>query len=147
MVKDKRDIENVAVDTKLKEYSQLSFEATDFGASFIISGILAVLFKSMIAPMERIKLILQTQASSLQIDTAERSVYSGLWNALVRIPREQGFLSLWRGNFLNICRYFPSQAINFSLYDVYYDAFRQVCPMKVITLSVDRDRHVSIINN
>lgn len=102
--------------------------AVDFGASFVISGFLAIVFKSMIAPLERIKLILQTQASSPQIGGTERIAYSGVFNALVRIPQEQGFLSLWRGNLLNISRYFPAQAINFSLYDLYYNALQQVCP-------------------
>lgn len=100
--------------------------AVDFGASFIISGILAIIFKTMFAPMERIKLILQTQASSRQIGVSERSAYSGILNAIVRIPKEQGVWSLWRGNVLNICRYFPAQAINFSFYDLYYEIFQKV---------------------
>ncbi|OAD56836.1 ADP/ATP translocase 4, partial [Eufriesea mexicana] len=74
--------------------------AVDFGASFIISGILAIIFRSMIAPIERIKLILQTQASSRQIGIPERSAYSGILNALIRIPKEQGLWSLWRGNMI-----------------------------------------------
>ncbi|KAG7200194.1 hypothetical protein KM043_000626 [Ampulex compressa] len=99
--------------------------ASDFGASFVISGMLAASFKTMIAPFERIKLILQTQACSQRMTRSKRTTYSGFFDAIVRIPREQGFLSLWRGNFINICRYFPAQAINFSLYDVYYRAFLQ----------------------
>ncbi|XP_015439650.1 PREDICTED: ADP/ATP translocase 4-like [Dufourea novaeangliae] len=78
----------------------------------------------MTAPLERIKLILQTQASSSQLGTSKRSSYSGFLDAMIRVPQEQGFWSLWRGNFLNICRYFPAQAINFSCYDLYYDAYR-----------------------
>ncbi|XP_043793112.1 ADP/ATP translocase 1-like [Apis laboriosa] len=56
----------------------------------------------MTAPLERIKLILQTQASSRQIGIQKRAPYSGVLNAFIRIPKEQGFLSLWRGNLLNI---------------------------------------------
>lgn len=107
------------------QYSRLT-AAVDFGVSFAISGLLAMVFKTIIAPLERIKLILQTQTSSRQIGTANRTAYSGFLDALVRIPKEQGFLSLWRGNLLCICRYFPAQAINFSCYDIYYNAFKQV---------------------
>ncbi|XP_017757405.1 PREDICTED: ADP/ATP translocase 3-like [Eufriesea mexicana] len=106
--------------------------AVDFGASFIISGILAIIFRSMIAPIERIKLILQTQASSRQIGIPERSAYSGILNALIRIPKEQGLWSLWRGNVLNICRYFPAQAINFSFYDLYYEIFQKMIQSRTV---------------
>lgn len=63
--------------------------AVDFGASFIISGILAIIFKTVFAPMERIKLILQTQASSRQIGVSERSAYSGILNALLEYLRNK----------------------------------------------------------
>lgn len=60
------------IDAKMHEpCSQLSVGATNFGASFFISGILAIVFKTMTAPLERIKLILQTQASSHQIAKSE----------------------------------------------------------------------------
>lgn len=120
-----------SIDVKLLNVldTQLLGGAVDFGSSFIISGILAIIFRTMIAPVERVKLILQTQASSHQIGHAKRSAYSGVLNALIRIPKEQGFLSLWRGNVLNICRYFPAQAINFSFYNIYYGMFQKVCPI------------------
>lgn len=34
--------------------------------------------------------------------------------------REEGVLSLWRGNWSNVLRYFPTQAINFSTKDFLY---------------------------
>lgn len=117
-----------AIDVKLLGLDTRLHVAVDFGVSFIISGILAIIFRTVTAPVERVKLILQTQASSHQIGNTKRSPYSGILNALVRIPKEQGFASLWRGNFLNICRYFPSQAINFSFYNLYYEIFQKVRP-------------------
>ena len=41
----------------------------------------------------------------------------------MRIPREQGFFSLWRGNFANVLRYFPTQALNFAFKDTYKSWF------------------------
>ncbi|XP_076656685.1 ADP/ATP translocase 4 [Halictus rubicundus] len=104
--------------------------AADFGVSFFISGMLSVMFKTLTAPLERIKLILQTQTSSPQIGPSQRSAYSGFFDAAIRIPREQGFLSLWRGNTLNMCRYFPAQAINFSFFDLYYKAYQRIIEPK-----------------
>ena len=33
---------------------------------------------------------------------------------IARVNREQGFLSFWRGNVVNVIRYFPTQALNFA---------------------------------
>ncbi|KIH65543.1 ADP/ATP translocase 1 domain protein [Ancylostoma duodenale] len=45
--------------------------------------------------------------------------YKGIIDVLVRVPKEQGFLSFWRGNFANVIRYFPTQALNFAFKDTY----------------------------
>lgn len=42
---------------------------------------------------------------------------------MVRIPKEQGFLSFWRGNLANVIRYFPTQALNFAFKDKYKQIF------------------------
>ncbi|MBO8695505.1 hypothetical protein INO35_14110, partial [Staphylococcus aureus] len=70
---------------------------------------------------ERVKLILQVQAASTQI--AADKQYKGIMDCLVRIPKEQGFASFWRGNFANVIRYFPTQALNFAFKDVYKQVF------------------------
>lgn len=41
----------------------------------------------------------------------------------MRIPREQGFSALWRGNLANVIRYFPTQALNFAFKDIYKAMF------------------------
>ena len=45
--------------------------------------------------------------------------YKGLSDVFMRLPREQGFTSLWRGNMVNVMRYFPAQALNFAFRDTY----------------------------
>jgi len=74
-----------------------------------------------VAPIERVKLLLQVQHTSKQITEAQR--YKGIVDAFVRIPREQGFLSFWRGNLANVIRYFPTQALNFAFKDKYKQIF------------------------
>jgi hypothetical protein len=39
--------------------------------------------------------------------------YTGIVDVFVRVPAEQGVASFWRGNFANVIRYFPTQALNF----------------------------------
>lgn len=57
------------------------------------------------------------QHASATISAEKR--YKGIFDVLIRVPKEQGFLSLWRGNFANVIRYFPTQALNFAFKDTY----------------------------
>ncbi len=49
--------------------------------------------------------------------------YKGIIDCVIRIPKEQGFLSFWRGNLANVIRYFPTQALNFAFKDKYKKIF------------------------
>lgn len=44
-------------------------------------------------------------------------------DCFARVNREQGFLSFWRGNVVNVVRYFPTQALNFAFKDTYKKLF------------------------
>ncbi|RZC34430.1 ADP,ATP carrier protein [Asbolus verrucosus] len=92
-----------------------------FAKDFLAGGISAAVSKTAVAPIERVKLLLQVQASSTQI--AADKQYKGIIDCLIRIPKEQGFLSFWRGNLANVIRYFPTQALNFAFKDVYKQMF------------------------
>jgi solute carrier family 25 (adenine nucleotide translocator) protein 4/5/6/31 len=70
--------------------------------------------KTAEAPLERIKLLLQNQ--NLVDGTRP---YRSFMDAARRIPQEQGVLSLWRGNFTNCCRVFPTYALRFAFMDYY----------------------------
>jgi len=49
--------------------------------------------------------------------------YKGIIDVLTRVPKEQGFVALWRGNLANVIRYFPTQALNFAFKDTYKRLF------------------------
>ena len=49
--------------------------------------------------------------------------YKGIVDCFSRVTKEQGFLSLWRGNLANVIRYFPTQALNFAFKDKYKQVF------------------------
>ncbi|CAH0698544.1 unnamed protein product [Spodoptera exigua] len=92
-----------------------------FAKDFIAGGVSAAVSKTAVAPIERVKLLLQVQHVSKQIAADQR--YKGIVDAFVRIPKEQGLLSFWRGNFANVIRYFPTQALNFAFKDKYKQVF------------------------
>jgi solute carrier family 25 (adenine nucleotide translocator) protein 4/5/6/31 len=97
-----------------------SFDIKSFAKDFIAGGVAAAISKTAVAPIERVKLLLQVQHVSKQI--AVENQYKGMVDCFVRIPREQGILSYWRGNLANVIRYFPTQALNFA----FKDKFKQV---------------------
>jgi len=96
-------------------------DVTSFAKDFIAGGISAAVSKTVVAPIERVKLLLQVQHVSKQI--AADKQYKGMIDCFVRIPREQGFLAFWRGNMANVIRYFPTQALNFAFKDKYKQIF------------------------
>ncbi|XP_016806513.1 ADP/ATP translocase 4 isoform X2 [Pan troglodytes] len=104
-----------------KKAEKRLFDASSFGKDLLAGGVAAAVSKTAVAPIERVKLLLQVQASSKQISPEAR--YKGMVDCLVRIPREQGFFSFWRGNLANVIRYFPTQALNFAFKDKYKQLF------------------------
>lgn len=92
-----------------------------FAKDFIAGGVSAAISKTAVAPIERVKLLLQVQHVSKQI--AVENQYKGMVDCFVRIPKEQGFLAFWRGNLANVIRYFPTQALNFAFKDKYKQVF------------------------
>jgi solute carrier family 25 (adenine nucleotide translocator) protein 4/5/6/31 len=96
-------------------------DVTSFMKDFLAGGISAAVSKTAVAPIERVKLLLQVQAASTQI--AADKQYKGIVDCFVRIPKEQGALSFWRGNLANVIRYFPTQALNFAFKDIYKQIF------------------------
>jgi len=93
----------------------------DFVLDFVAGGISAAVSKTVVAPLERVKIILQIQDSHKHIPKDKQ--YKGIIDCFSRINKEQGFLSFWRGNVVNVVRYFPTQALNFAFKDKYKALF------------------------
>ena len=49
--------------------------------------------------------------------------YGGIVECFSRTAKNEGVLSLWRGNTANVIRYFPTQALNFAFRDTYKSMF------------------------
>ncbi|XP_065310974.1 ADP,ATP carrier protein-like [Dermacentor albipictus] len=96
-------------------------QVISFLKDFVAGGVAAAISKTSVAPIERVKLLLQVQHVSKQLTPDKQ--YKGMVDCFVRIPKEQGFLSFWRGNLANVIRYFPTQALNFAFKDKYKQIF------------------------
>merc|ERR1719223_2228357 len=85
----------------------------------MLAGISAGISKTVAAPIERIKLLLQNQGDS-----------KGILDIIKRVPAEQGTMSFWRGNMANVYRYFPTQALNFAFKAEYKKMANKAFPGK-----------------
>lgn len=88
---------------------------TNFHRDLVAGALMGGVVHTIVAPIERAKLLLQTQESNLAIVSEPHRRFKGMLDCIVRTVREEGILSLWRGNGSSVIRYYPSVALNFSL--------------------------------
>lgn len=85
------------------------------GVDMVAGGVAGCISKTLSAPIDRVKLLLQTQKVNKDV-TAH---YKGALDCFKRVYQEQGFTSFWRGNVANLVRYFPSQSLSFAFKDLF----------------------------
>lgn len=90
---------------------------TNLLVDLVAGGTSGAVSKTITAPIERVKLIIQTQDSNPLIRSGEVPRYTGIANCFTRVRAEQGMGAFWRGNFTNCIRYFPTQAFNLAFKD------------------------------
>ncbi|KAK9124675.1 hypothetical protein Sjap_014277 [Stephania japonica] len=71
-----------------------------FSTDFVMSGFAAIMSKTAAAPMERVKLLLQNQGEMLKRGQLNRP-YKGIGDCFIRLFKEEGVLSFWRGHQAN----------------------------------------------
>ncbi|KAK2195362.1 bifunctional Mitochondrial carrier domain superfamily/ADP-ATP carrier protein [Babesia duncani] len=96
---------------------------SSFVTDFLMGGISAAVSKTAVAPIERVKMLIQTQDTIPDIKSGKIPRYTGIFNCFARVSAEQGMSSLWRGNLANVIRYFPTQAFNFAFKDYFKTLF------------------------
>jgi len=99
-----------------------------FLVDFTLGGVSGAIAKTVTAPIERVKLIIQTQDANPRIRSGEVPRYTGIVNCFSRVASEQGIKAFWRGNFTNVIRYFPTQAFNFAFKDSIKKIFPRYSP-------------------
>ena len=90
----------------------------EFVKNLLLGGTSGCIAKTLCAPLERVKIVLQTQAAG-----AASTQYATMLDAGRGIVRDQGVLGLWNGNLTNCARYFPTQAMNFAFKERYQKLF------------------------
>jgi solute carrier family 25 phosphate transporter 23/24/25/41 len=82
-------------------------------ASFIGGGVAGAVSRTVVSPLERLKILLQVQSSG-------RTEYKmSISKALAKIWREEGFKGMMAGNGTNCIRIVPYSAVQFGSYNIY----------------------------
>lgn len=100
---------------KLRQDKVFDCGVKNFQRDLVAGALMGGVVHTIVAPIERSKLLLQTQESNLAIVASGRRRFKGMFDCIARTVREEGILSLWRGNGSSVIRYYPSVALNFSL--------------------------------
>ncbi|KAI3878336.1 hypothetical protein MKX03_021796 [Papaver bracteatum] len=95
-----------------------------FQKDLIAGAVMGGFVHTIVAPIERAKLLLQTQESNIAIVNGKNKRFKGMVDCILRTVKEEGVISLWRGNGSSVIRYYPSVALNFSLKDLYKNILR-----------------------
>ncbi|GMH62273.1 hypothetical protein TrRE_jg2138 [Triparma retinervis] len=96
-------------------------------ASAAAGAAAGALAKTVVAPIERVKLLLQLQSASNKHMKQIGTPYTSAMDAARRVYREQGFLSFWRGNVSNIIRHTGATAVTFTMKDRFREFFLPIC--------------------
>merc|ERR1711994_494793 len=87
-----------------------------FFENFMLAGVAAGVSKTVAAPIERVKLLVQNQNEMLKQGRLDKP-YAGVLDCTKRVLATEGIVPFWRGNLANVLRYFPTQALNFAFKD------------------------------
>ncbi|KAK5168736.1 uncharacterized protein LTR77_006045 [Saxophila tyrrhenica] len=82
-------------------------------ASFMAGGVAGAVSRTVVSPLERLKILLQVQ-------TVGRTEYKmSIWKALQKMWREEGMKGMMAGNGTNCIRIVPYSAVQFGSYNIY----------------------------
>lgn len=98
----------------------------EFLRDFAMGGTIGAISKTVMSPVERVKILMQTMDSNPKVVSGEVKPYSGIMDCVRRVSSEQGFLAFWRGNLVNCLRYAPQQGSALAFNDLFNGMFPKV---------------------
>jgi len=97
-------------------------------SDLLIGGAIGAISKTVMAPVERVKLLMQTQDSNPAVIRGEVTRYSSIADCFSRVYSEQGVWAFWRGNLVNCLRYAPQQGSALAFNDLINELFPKYNP-------------------
>jgi solute carrier family 25 (adenine nucleotide translocator) protein 4/5/6/31 len=97
-------------------------------SDLLVGGSIGAISKTIMAPVERVKLLLQTMDSNPDVISGKVKKYDGIGDCFRRVHSEQGVKAFWRGNLVNCLRYAPQQGSALAFNDFLNKAFPNYPP-------------------
>lgn len=96
---------------QVREPQVLSFRPSwsSIAKSLVAGGIAGGLSRTAVAPLERLKILMQVQGN--------QQVYRSTWQGLVHMARHEGIRGMMKGNGANCIRIVPNSAVKFLTYE------------------------------
>jgi len=92
-------------------------------SDLLIGGTIGAISKTIMAPVERVKLLMQTQDSNPEVLSGKVQRYKSIGDCFARVRAEQGMVAFWRGNLVNCLRYAPQQGSALAFNDLLNNMF------------------------
>ena len=105
----------------------------NFFKDLAIGGTIGAISKTIMSPVERIKILMQTMDSNPKVLSGEIEPYKGIGDCFARVKAEQGVAAFWRGNLVNCLRYAPQQGSALAFNDYFKALFPKVDKEKEFT--------------
>nr|GFB90910.1 probable envelope ADP,ATP carrier protein, chloroplastic [Tanacetum cinerariifolium] len=86
-------------------------------AVFAAGALSGAAAKTVTAPLDRIKLIMQTHGLRVGQESAMKAI--GFVQAFVSVGKQEGLKGYWKGNFAQVVRVLPYSAVQLFAYDTY----------------------------
>lgn len=94
-----------------------------FWGNLVLGGSIGAVSKTVMSPVERVKILIQTMDSNPKVISGEVKPYSGIMDCFSRVAAEQGVAAFWRGNLVNCLRYAPQQGSALAFNDFFKSLF------------------------
>ncbi|KAJ8898964.1 hypothetical protein K2173_008465 [Erythroxylum novogranatense] len=91
-------------------------------AIFVAGAIAGAAAKTVTAPLDRVKLLMQTHGVRVGQETAKKGI--GFIEAITMIGKEEGIKGYWKGNLPQVIRIIPYSAVQLFAYETYKKLFR-----------------------
>jgi len=97
-----------------------------FAKDLAMGGTIGAISKTIMSPVERVKILMQTMDSNPEVIAGRVKPYSSIGDCFKRVSAEQGVSAFWRGNLVNCLRYAPQQGSALA----FNDFFKGIFPKK-----------------
>jgi len=99
-----------------------------FARDLALGGASGAISKTIMSPVERVKILMQTMDSNPDVISGKVKPYTGIGDCVARVQSEQGVAAFWRGNFVNCLRYAPQQGSALAFNDFFKGLFPKKDP-------------------